>query len=129
MNEITESFRRVLVALANMPTSAAGLAIAMDVSISHARRGITSGVHGGYVFDNDGTFTLTDHGRAAIVNAPTYRASKQVHAFSKAVQSAQMNPMEFAVYVPPHYDHNDFRPGSMDAYKLPSLTAEGRVWP
>jgi len=32
-------------------------------------------------------------------------------------------------HVIPHHDHNILRPGSMDAYHLPNLSTQGRVWP
>lgn len=67
------------------------------------------------------TYIITATGLDAINRSsvsPTRRAAAITHLMS-----------DYEPYIPPYYDHNDFRKGSMDAYKLPSLTHAGRVWP
>jgi len=127
MHEITPTFRRVLVALADQPLNYHSVAEGTTLSISTAKRHLREGLEKGYFRNIKGIYSLTDKGTEAILLAPVSSASG-IPSYSRA-KPASRNSSHYDVYKPAPYNHNDFRPGSMDAYKLPSLTLNGRVWP
>ena len=128
MHEITSTFRRVLVAIADQPLNFHDLATIVGVSETTAKRHLRDGRDKGYLLNAKSVHSLTDKGKEAILHAPVTSGSNQVLAYSRA-SPAKIKTTDYDVYQPPHYSHDDFRPGSMDAYKLPSRTLAGRVWP
>lgn len=128
MHEITSTFRRVLVAVADQPLTFHSLAEVMGISITTAKRYLRDGRDRGYLLNDKSLHTLTDKGKEAILHAPVTSGSAQVHAYSRA-SAAKIKATDYEVYKPTQGDHDGFRPGSMDAFKLPSRTLAGRVWP
>lgn len=128
MHAITLMFRRVLVALADQPLTSNGVSKVLSISMTTAKRHLRDGLDKGYMTKSKTYYDLTEKGKEAIVSAPVVTEASHVHAYSLA-KAAKLKAVEYVEYVPAPYNHNDFRPGSMDAYKLPSRTMAGREWP
>lgn len=126
-NVITASLRRVLVSLANTPTNPVALAATLDISTTTVRKYLRDGQSKELIHLWEETYYLTDKGQKAITDADVTNI-KQTSAFLRAKPSNNRTA-SYEVYVPTKYDHNVMRPGSMDAFSLPSMTPAGRVYP
>lgn len=128
MHDITPTFRIVLVAIADGPLTYHDLSAKAGISPSTAKRHLRDGREKGYMVSEKSLHSLTEKGKEAILHAPVSSSSSHTHVYAKA-RASKPSSKEYVTYVPVSYSHDDFRPGSMDAYKLPSRTLAGRVWP
>lgn len=126
MTEISPQFHAVLVSLANTPTNPIALAATLDISITTARKHMKHGLLEGYIEVINDTHWLTETGKSLIIKANIVQQRKQTNLFCAAVKCREPTT-SYVEYkpAPPCW----VRPGSMDAYRLPSRTLAGRRYP
>lgn len=102
MHEITVTFRRILVALADQPLNYHSVAEGTTLSISTAKRHLREGLEKGYFRNVKGIYSLTEKGTEAILSAPVSSGSG-TQTYARAKPSKPSNN-DYDPYVPVPYN-------------------------